>query len=66
MEVVRIIMTIIGALLVAIGVIFIFDARKIIVKNFGIGDRNAGAKGLKFLGAGLIILGFIVVYFNLR
>lgn len=48
---------------VLIGVIFIFDARIIINKWFGIGDQNDGITGLKILGFVFVYIGGFILYF---
>lgn len=61
---VQIICKIIGLILVAIGVILIYDARIITKKYFGFGDQNEASLGLKILGILISIIGGIIVYFN--
>ena len=46
----NIILVIVGLVLVAIGVVCIFDARVITKKIFGFGDQNEGTMGLKIFG----------------
>ena len=56
---------VIGLILMLIGTIFIYDARKIVKKTFGFGDQNEGTLGLKIVGFLLAITGAFVVYFNM-
>lgn len=59
-----VIIKLISAIILLIGVILIFDAR-IITKNFfGFGDQNEASSGLKILGFILIIVGGLIMYFN--
>ena len=60
---IQIILKLIGALIVLLGVIFIYDARIISKKMFGFGDQNESTSGLKILGALLSIVGALIVYF---
>ena len=53
----------IALIIVSIGVIFIFDARIIINKWFGIGDQNEGITGLKILGFVFVYIGGVILYF---
>lgn len=60
-----VIIKLISAIILLIGVILIFDAR-IITKNFfGFGDQNEASSGLKILGFILIIVGGLIMYFNM-
>lgn len=60
-----VIIKLISAIILLIGVILIFDAR-IITKNFfGFGDQNEASSGLKILGFILIIVGGLILYFNM-
>lgn len=55
----------IGAILVALGIIFIYDARPITKKFFGFGDQNEATLGMKILGFVLVILGGVSLLFYL-
>ena len=57
--------TIIGAILVLIGIILIYDARPITKKYFGFGDQNEGATGLKMFGFIFTVIGGILLLFFL-
>ena len=53
----------IGAILLAIGVVFIYDARKIVRKIFkGLGSENEGTLGLKILGTVFVMAGGVMFY----
>ena len=59
----QIIITIIGLILILIGVICIYDARIITKRFFGFGDQNEGSKGVKILGFIVAIVGALIIYF---
>ena len=59
----QIIITIIGLVLILIGVIFIYDARIITKRFFGFGDQNEGSNGVKILGFIVAIVGALIIYF---
>lgn len=46
-----------------LGVIMIYDARKITKKLFGFGDQNQATCGLKILGYIVAIIGALIIYF---
>lgn len=54
----------IGILILVFGIKFIFDARPIVQKYFGFGDKNDATMGLKIFGAIFILVGGILMYFN--
>ena len=54
-----------GAVLVALGVILIYDARIITKRFFGFGDQNEAATGLKMFGFIFIVIGGLLLYFYL-
>ena len=56
---------IIGVILLAVGVILIYDARPITRKMFGFGDQNEATLGLKLTGFVICLIGMILVYCNL-
>lgn len=60
-ELINIIITVIGLVIMAIGVILIFDARNLTKKWFSFGDRNDGAKTLKIIGFIIAIIGGIII-----
>lgn len=64
--VIKIILSIVGAIMSLIGVTLIFDAR-IITKNvFSFGDQNEGAAGLKIVGFIIGIIGAIIIFYNVK
>lgn len=54
----------IGIIMVVFGIKFVYDARPIVKKYFGFGDKNDATMGLKILGAIFLLLGGILLYFN--
>ena len=60
----QIILKLIGAIIVLVGVVMIYDARLITKKFFGFGDQNEGSSGLKILGFLIVIIGGLILYFN--
>jgi len=59
----EIILTIVGLVFVLIGVILIYDARKITKNRFSFQDINEGTKYLKIFGFILTILGLGIMYY---
>ena len=59
----QIIITIIGLVLILIGVICIYDARIITKRFFGFGDQNEGSNVVKILGFIVAIVGALIIYF---
>lgn len=59
----RIFLLIIGILSLVFGVKFIYDARPIVKKYFGFGDKNEAALGLKIFGFILVLIGGLIMYF---
>ncbi len=56
------IVDLIGAIIVMLGVILIYDARPITKKVFSFGDQNDGALGLKIVGYLIAIIGALLAY----
>lgn len=56
---------IIGLILVAFGVVLIYDARNITKNVFSFGDQNEGSMGLKITGFILSVIGGLMIFFNL-
>ena len=52
----------IGAIIVMIGVVCIYDARLITKRFFGFGDQNEATLGLKITGFVLSLIGALIVY----
>lgn len=59
------VLKILGAILVLVGIILIYDARPITKKYFGFGDQNEGALGMKMLGFIFTLIGGIILLFYL-
>ena len=51
----------VGAILALIGVICIYDARKITKKWIGFGDQNEGSMGMKITGFIICSIGVIIL-----
>ena len=62
----QIILIIMGLLIVALGVICIFDARLLTKKIFSFGDQNEASLGLKLFGFIFAILGAVGIYLCLQ
>lgn len=60
----QIILRFVGAIIVLMGVILIYDARIITKKHFGFGDQNEATSGLKILGAIVSIIGAMIIAFS--
>lgn len=63
MEILKIISALISFVAIMLGVIMIFDARKLTKKWFSFHDQNEGSKWLKIGGFILAIIGILVLYF---
>ena len=61
----QIILNLIGAIIVLVGIIMIYDARILTKKFFGFGDQNEASNGLKILGFVIAIVGGLIIYFNI-
>lgn len=55
--------TLIGLLFVLVGVVFIYDARKITKSRFSFQDINEGTKYLKIFGVIITLLGLGIMYY---
>ena len=53
-----------GALICAVGIKCIYDARPIVKKYFNFGEENEATLGLKILGCIFVIIGVLIIYFN--
>lgn len=53
----------IGILMALLGVVMVYDARKITKKLFGFGDQNQATWGMKILGYIIAIIGALIIYF---
>ena len=61
MEIVKIIITILAYILLAISAILIFDAREITEKWFSFGDRNDAVKTMTIVGFALFVIGGVII-----
>lgn len=64
MNIVDIIVKIIGLIVSSIGVIMIFDARRIIEKRFSFNEKNSATRILKTLGLIIAIIGGLIIMIN--
>ena len=53
----------IALIIVAVGIVMVYDARTITKRLFGFGDQNQAAWGLKILGFIVAIIGALIIYF---
>ena len=53
----------IGAIILLLGIIMIYDARILTKKFFGFGDQTEASSGLKILGFIIAIVGGLIIYF---
>ena len=65
MNIVKIICIVVGLVLDMIGIIMIYDARKLTKKWFGFNDQNEGSKGFKIGGFLICIVATLMLYFTL-
>ena len=59
----QIILRLIGAIILLIGVVLVYDARIITKKVFNFGDQNEATSGFKIFGAILAMIGGVIIYF---
>ena len=55
----------IGVVVALVGVIMVFDARRLTEELFSFGDQNEGTAGMKIVGFILAIIGALLIYFNI-
>ena len=55
----------IALIIVAVGVVMVYDARTITKRLLGFGNQNQAAWGLKILGFIVAIIGALIIYFNM-
>lgn len=58
-------LVLVGAILTAIGIILVYDARPITKKFFGFGDQNEATLGLKMFGFIFTVIGGVLLLFYL-
>lgn len=61
----NLLLKVLGAILVLIGIILIYDARPITKKFFSFGDQNEGATTLKIFGFVFVVIGGLLLIFYL-
>lgn len=66
MEIGKIIIDIIALVIIAVGVVMVYDARRIAEKRFSYSDRNSMTRILKIVGFALSILGAIIIIIQIR
>jgi len=64
MEIIKLISIVIAFIIIMLGVIMIYDARKQAKKWFSFHDQNEGTKWFKIGGFILSIIGVLILYFN--
>ena len=64
METIKVIGILVGIILMAIGVIMIYDARKLSEKWFNFHDSNTATKWFKIGGFIITIIGVLMLYFT--
>ena len=65
METIKLITAVIGFILMVLGTIMIYDARKLTKKWFSFHDQNEGSKGFKIVGFVFDIIGILLVFLYL-
>ena len=60
----KIFLLLIGIISLVCGIKFVYDARPIVKKYFGFGDKNEATLGLKMLGFIFVTIGGLLLYFN--
>lgn len=55
------IVEIIGTIILACGVVLIYDARPITKKIFSFGDQNEGVRGMKIVGFVISVIGGLML-----
>lgn len=61
---IKILFILLGIIILAVAVVFIYDARIITTKLFSFGDRNEGSAGLKIIGFIMVVIGLFIIYFT--
>ena len=64
METLNVVIKIIALIVIATGIVMIFDARKISKKLFGFNDQNSSVRILKIVGFLIAIVGGVVIILN--
>ncbi len=50
-----------GGVIVLVGLLIIFDSRRLVRKNFNFGEENTAVLGLKILGFLMLLIGGIMM-----
>ena len=64
METTSVIIKLIGLIIICIGTIMVYDARRITTKWFSFSDRNETTKILKIVGFIVAIIGGLIIILN--
>ena len=64
METLKVIGILIGFVILMLGTISIFDARKLTEKWFSFSDKNEGTKWLKIGGFNVTIIGILIIFLS--
>ncbi len=51
----------VGSIIALVGVIFIFDGRRVVKKYLNFGEENLAVQGIKIFGLLLAIVGFVMI-----
>lgn len=62
MEIIKLIIIIVALLIMMLGIIMIYDARKLTKKWFSFHDKNEGSKWFKIGGFILFIIGILIFW----
>ena len=60
------IINLIALAIVILGVVMVYDARRITKKLFSFGDQNDASMGLKMLGFIIAMIGALIFYFTIQ
>ena len=63
MDIIKVIFILIALILSVVGVIMVYDARKLTKKWFGFNDQNEGSKWFKIGGFVISMIGVLILYF---
>ena len=56
------VLSVIGALIVLLGLFLCLDSRRLVKKYFNFGEENNAVLGMKILGFAIVIVGGIVLF----
>lgn len=60
----EIVLKLIGVIIIAIGIIFVYDARRITNKFFSTSDTNTATRNLKIVGFIVVLIGSAIFIFS--